>query len=132
MSKSNYLEDAILDHILGDGTFSQPATVYVSLHSADPGDTGASELSGNGYARVAVTNNATNWPNASGGVKSNGAAITFPAATGSDWATATHFGIWDASSAGNPLFFGALADSKTVEVGDIASFATGEIDITET
>ena len=109
-----------LDHILGGGDYTRPATVYVSLHSADPGETGASELSGNGYARVAVTNNGTNWPAASGGVKSNGAAVTFPTATGSDWAAATHFGIWDASSAGNPLFLGALAASKTVQVGDTA------------
>lgn len=131
MSKSNYLEDEILDHILGGGDFTRPATVYVSLHSADPGETGASELSGNGYARVAVTNDATNWPAASGGVKSNGAAITFPAATGSDWAAATHFGIWDAPSSGNPLYLGALTASKTVQVGDTASFGIGEIDVTE-
>ena len=30
-------------------------TVYVSLHSAAPGTTGANELSGSGYARVQVT-----------------------------------------------------------------------------
>lgn len=131
MSKSNYLEDAILDHILGGGDFTRPATVYVSLHSADPGETGASELSGNGYARVAVTNNATNWPAASGGAKSNGAAIAFAAASGTDWVEATHFGIWDALTVGNPLYLGALTTPKTVQVGDTASFGIGELDVTE-
>jgi hypothetical protein len=133
MSKSNYLEDEILDHVLGGGDYTRPATVYVSLHSADPGETGANELTGNGYARVAVTNNATNWPAASGGVKSNGTAITFAAAVTADWASATHFGIWDddGSPAGNPLFLGALTTPKTVQVGDTASFAVGELDITE-
>lgn len=131
MSKSNYLENEILDHVLGGGDYTRPATVYVSLHSADPGETGASELTGNGYGRVAVTNNATNWPAASGGVKSNGVAITFAAATGSDWAAATHFGIHDASTAGNPLYLGALTTPKTVQVGDTASFAIGELDVTE-
>lgn len=131
MSKSNYLEDEILDHVLGGGDFTRPATVYVSLHSADPGETGANELSGDGYARASITNNATNWPASTGGVKSNGAAITFPAATGTDWDEATHFGIWDASSAGNPLYLGELTLPKTVQVGDTASFAIGELDITE-
>lgn len=131
MSKSNYLEDAILDHVLGADVLTPPATVYVSLHSADPGDTGASELVGDGYERVAVTNNDTNWPAASGGVKSNGTAISFAAADGADWAEATHFGIWDAATVGNPLYLGELTTPKTVSDGDTASFAAGTLDVTE-
>jgi len=131
MSKSDYLENKVLDHILGATAYSAPGTVYVSLHSADPTDAGnGAELSGNGYARKSVTNNTTNWPNASSGSKSNGTAITFATATG-NWTAATHFGIWDASSAGNLLYFGALTASKTVQNGDTASFAVGALTITE-
>jgi hypothetical protein len=76
-----------------------------------------------------VTNNGTNWPAASGGAKSNGAAITFPQATAS-WGTVTHFGILDAATSGNLLCWGALSASKTIDAGDTPSFAAGELDIT--
>lgn len=129
---SNYLENAILDHILGGGDYTRPATVYVSLHTSDPGDTGANECSGASYARVAITNNGTNWPSASGGAKTTGAVVTFPTATGggSGFGTVTHFGIWDASTSGNNLFSGALTSSQAVPSGVTVSFAIGDIDIT--
>ena len=130
MSKSDYLENALLDHVLGGGNYTRPATVYVSLHSASPGETGTNELEGTGYARAAVTNNATNWPAAASGLKSNGTEIAFPAAT-ADWVTATHFGIWDAATTGNPMFLGTLTNPKTVEEDDIVIFPIGSIDITE-
>lgn len=137
MSKSNYLEAQLMDHTLGGGTFTKPATVYVSLHTADPTDAGTgTEASGSGYARKAVTNNATNFPNATGTnptTKSNGTAITFDPATG-DWssgANLTHFGIWDASSGGNLLIKGALGVAKPVLNGDTPSFAAGAITWTE-
>jgi hypothetical protein len=60
---------------------------------------------------------------------SNDGAITFPTATG-NWGTVTHFGIFDASTSGNLLVWGALAVSKVVNTGDTASFATGELDLT--
>jgi hypothetical protein len=122
MSASNYLENELLDHAFGGGDYARPASVYVSLHSADPGDTGASELSGGGYARAAVTNNSTNFPAASGGEKANANPIEFPEAT-ADWPQATHFGVWDASTGGNFLVGGPLDEAKTVQEGDTASFA---------
>ena len=113
-----------------------PANYYFSLHSADPGATGASELSGNGYARVAVAPGTGSWsaPATNGAVReiSNSAAITFPTATGSDWTAATHFGVWDASTVGNFFRGSALTNSKTVQVGDTASFAIGALVINET
>jgi hypothetical protein len=134
-SKSNYLENEILDHILGGGDFARPATVYVGLWTATLDDTStgatAGEPSGNNYSRVTVTNNSTNWPAASGGAKSNGAAVTFPQASGS-WGTVTDFAILDsASGAGNILYYGTLGTSKAIGSGDTPSFAIGEIDITE-
>lgn len=136
MSKSNYLENAILDHILGGGDFSRPATVYVSLHTADPTDAGnGAEVSAaiwTNYAREAVTNNNTNWPAASGGSKSNGTDIDFGTATVSGTApVVTHFGIWDASTSGNLLYFGALTGSKTIDNGDTVKFAASAMTISE-
>lgn len=130
MSASNYLESIILDHILGNTAYSAPATVYIGLHTADPGETGATaELSGGNYSRVAVTNNSTNWPAASGGSKSNGTAINFPTPSGT-WGTVTHWSIWDASSSGNCLFSGALSTSKTINSGDPVSFAISALTVT--
>jgi hypothetical protein len=126
MSISNYLENKILDHALGVAAYSMPSTVYVSLHSANPTDTGSgAELSGNAYARVAAT-----FAAAASGATANSAEIQFPIATPSTWTTATHFGIWDAVSGGNLLWYGALGSSVTVTAGQRATFAVGDLDIT--
>lgn len=130
-SKSDYLENKLLDHALGGGDFTRPATIYVALFTSAPTDAGGGvEVSGGSYARVAVTNNATNWPAASGGSKSNGTAITFPAATAS-WGTVVAVGILDAASAGNLLYWADLATSKSYGAGDTARFPVGAIVLTE-
>lgn len=139
---SNTLETKVLEWIFKQTAFgTAPTALYVSLHSADPGDTGASELStGTGsYARAALapdTNNSTNtnWnavtsatgPNSI----SNKLAITFPTAT-ADWnsGSAIKFAsIWDASSAGNCLVSGIAVNGSTGTVvlnGVTLSFAAG-------
>jgi len=77
-----------------------------------------------------VTNDATNWPAAAAGAKANGADITFVQAT-ADWGTVVAFGIFDAVTAGNLLYWGAVTPNKAVNSGDTAKFANGDIDITE-
>lgn len=130
-SKSNYLENKVLDHILGNTAYSAPATTYIALYTVTPGETnGGTEVTGGSYARVSVTNNTTNWPNASSGSKSSGADFTFPTAT-ANWGTVVAFGILDASTSGNLLYYGDLTVSKTISTGDTAKFATGDITITE-
>lgn len=133
--KSNYLELKLLDHVLGNTAYTAPGTVYVALFTTTPsGSGGGTEVSGGSYARVTVTNNTTNWPNASGGspgVKSNGTAITFPTAT-ADWGTVTGFAIFDAASSGNMLYWGDVTTSKHINNGDTAKFAIGDIVIDET
>lgn len=132
-SFSNDLEDKVLDHIFGGGDYSRLATVYVGLWTAALSDTStgssANEVSGGSYARVAVTNNATNWPAASGGAKANGTVITFPTATGS-WGTVTYFAVLSAATAGDILGWSILTQSKAIGSGDTASFAVGDLDIT--
>lgn len=136
-SKSDYLEKAILNFLLGDGTLAKPATVYVALSTAAYSDaaTGAAmtEVSGGAYARVAVTNNATNWPAATGASpaqKQNGVSITFPTATAA-WGTVAAFYIVDAGTGGNVLYGGDLTTAKAIASGDTATFAANSITITE-
>jgi hypothetical protein len=130
-SKSNFLELELLDHVLGNAAYTAPGTVYVALYTAAPSDAGGgTEVSGTSYARVAVTNNSTNWPAASGGAKANGTEITF-AEAGGDWGTVVAFAILDALTAGNFLYWADLTASKTINSGDTAKFAVGDLDVTE-
>jgi hypothetical protein len=130
MSFTNYLESVILDEVFGGVNYTPPATIYVGLSSTAPNETGTgiTEPTG-GYARVAVTNNATNWPaTGTDGTKSNGTVISFPQAT-ADWGAAvTHFFLSDSLS-GGVLAYGALGVAKTIGTGDTASFGVGSLTI---
>jgi hypothetical protein len=128
-SFSDYLENALLDHVFGGGDYTRPATLYVAAFTAAPSDSGGgTECSGGSYARVAVTNNATNFPAASGGAKANGTAITFPSASAS-WGTVEAIGIFDADSSGNLLAWSTLTASKAVDSGDTLQIPIGDLDV---
>jgi hypothetical protein len=133
--KSDYMENKVLD-IVGGVTFTAPATVYIALFTTAPNDasTGATpspgvEVTGGSYARLAVTNNATNFPAANGGAKSNGVDLTFAAPT-ANWGVITAFAILDAG--GNIMYWGLITPNKTVNTGDPApKFLAGDLDLTE-
>ncbi len=118
----------MLDARFGAVASSAPATYYVGLSTTTPTNTGSNitEPSGNAYARVAVTNNTTNWPAAASRSKSNGTTITFPTATGS-WGTVTHFVLFDAATAGNMRAWGALTASQSVASGATPDFPVGAL-----
>lgn len=100
-------------------------SVYVSLHTGNPGTSGANEVSGNGYARqsAAFTNSGSN-PT----VAANNGVIQFPQATGS-WGTITHFGIWSAASGGSYLGGEAVDVSKAIGIGDVARWDVGTLTV---
>ena len=128
---SDYLEAQILNLIFRTQVAWKPPAVYIALFTAAPSDSGGGpEVSGGSYARVQVTQADAQW-NAptTGGLTDNVNEITFTTATGS-WGTVTHVGIFDAVSAGNLLFHGALTASKTVGNGDTFKFAAGDLDVT--
>lgn len=128
---SDYLENELLDHWLGGADYTRAATVYVALFTAAPSDSGGgTEVSGNAYARAAVTNNATEWPAASGGSKSNANAITFTSPSGGGWGNVTHFALFDAASGGNMLAHSALDSAKTINDGDTVEFAASALTVT--
>jgi hypothetical protein len=127
MGLSDYLEGKLIDHLLRGIAFTPPSTLYISLHTGDPGEAGANELSAGGYARHTYTSGTTKWSNVSGTSK-NSVLITFPVST-SSWGTITHFGIWDAATGGNLLFSGALTNSRAVSLGDTVSFPVDFLNI---
>ena len=124
---SNYLENEVLDHVLGQGTrdFTSPANLYISLYTSNPDeDDSGTEVSGTNYARTAVAFNA-----ASTGSATNNGDVTFPAAGAGGWGVVSHIGVHDASSAGNLLFYGALTASRTVSEADIFQISDTQLTI---
>ncbi len=126
-SLSNYAENALLNHIFGSA-YSRPATVYLALCTADPGEaaTGASmnECADSGsYARKAVTFGA-----ASARRVTQSGAVTFDQATGA-LGTVSHYAIVDSGTygAGNVLAYGAFSPSFAVESGNTPSIESGQI-----
>lgn len=124
---SDYLEAALLNAVLRNTSYTSPATVYVSLHTADPTDAAsANELpTSNGYARQSCAFDA---PGATDGTTQNTSAVTF-SASGGAWSAVTHFGIYDASTGGNLLFHSALDASRTAGDGDDLTFAAGALSV---
>lgn len=124
MSFSNYLETEILDHVFGGNAYTAPSTLYLALYTAAPSDTGGgTEVSGASYARQSAA------MTVSGDTATTSASVEFPAAGGS-WGTVTHVGVFDASSGGNLLAYGALTASKAIDTGDIFRISAGSLDIT--
>ena len=142
---SNYLENKLIDHLVRSGTFAKPAALFVALLTAAPTDAGGgTEVTGGGYARVALPPADTNWTATQGGISgastgtsgatSNAVVVTFPAPT-ADWGTAaapvTHFGLYDAATAGNLLVFAPLTTAREILAGDPAArFQSGALQIT--
>jgi hypothetical protein len=132
MSKSNSLENSLLLLLfnntnianVGDATGLRGSTaagsLYVSLHTADPGEAGdqtTSEISYTGYARVAVARSSAGWTVTANSVSPT-ATIGFPASTGGTGGTVTHFGIGTASSgAGVLLYSGTVTPNISVANG---------------
>lgn len=129
MSKTNYLENAILDHVLKGTAMTQPANIYISLHTDNPGESGVLtyEISGFGYQRKL----ANSWLAASGGIKKNSGAITFDPASSGNWGLISHFGIHDAQSGGNMLYYGQLLVAKNIYDGDALEIPDQSLTITE-
>lgn len=144
MSATNVFENGLLSLIfenanyanVGDATGLRGSTTagvfYISLHTANPNETGTqttTEAAYTSYARVSVARSTAGWSVASG-VADNDAAVTFPAATGGS-ETETHFGIGsDTSGVGNLFLWGALAAGLAVSSGITPAFAIGALDVT--
>ena len=145
MSKSNTFENELLlllfnntaVALIGDASGLQPSatagSLYVSLHTADPGEAGTqttNECAYTSYARVAVARSGAGWT-VSGNAVTNAALVQFPQCTGSS-ETATHFAIGTASSGtGKILYKGALSASLAISSGIQPQFGAGDLDGTE-
>ena len=125
-SMSDYLENEILDHTLGVGSWSSPATIYLACYTSDPtdADTGT-EATGGGYARQAMAFNT-----ASAGSTDNNAVVAFAAASAT-LGTLSHWGLCDAVTGGNLLWHGDFDTAKHIGSGDQAKVNTSDIGISQ-
>ena len=120
MTATDYLEGRLLNHVLGNGVYTVPSTLYLCLHFADPTEAGTvSQVTGGSYAPQLITFSAQVGSKA---VSSN--SQTF---TNMPNVTVTHFVIRENSSTGNPLFVGTFGVSQNLSAGDPISFGVGQI-----
>lgn len=108
MSISNYAENKLLDTL--GGTAFSVANVYLQLHTGDAGEDGTNNLAGE-TSRQQVTFGSAS----SGSIVSTG-TVTWTSLSTAE--TLSHWSAWDASTAGNCLWTGALSGSATVAIGD--------------
>ncbi len=128
-SATDFAEAAIAEHVLSGEALTLPAAWHVALFTVAPGESSSgTEVTGSGYARVAVTRNTTNFPDGVMPVV-NAAAVTFPTATSDYSADVVAVGLFDASSGGNLWFYDALASAKTIEDGDTPEIAAGDLSL---
>lgn len=136
MSKGDTFENDLLKLIfnataianIADNAAASPLTnLYISLHTADPGEAGnqsTSEVAYTGYARVAVARTAGGWTVAANAA-SPAANIDFPVGTGGS-GTVTHAAIGTASSGtGKILYSGTVTPSIVTGNGVIPRLTTG-------
>lgn len=140
MSKSNSAENHLMLLLfnntpwanVGDATglpgSGTAGSFFVSLHTADPGETGdqtTSEISYTGYARVAVARSSGGWTITANSV-SPAATIGFGQMTAGTGGTVTHFGIGRATSgAGELIYSGTVSPNITVANGVTPQLTTG-------
>ncbi|MEL7299382.1 MAG: hypothetical protein AAFM92_03270 [Pseudomonadota bacterium] len=123
-SFTNYLEDALLDHVFNNSALTSPATTYAAIFTVAPGEgSGGTEVSGSGYARQAISFGAS-----SGGAIASTADVSFTA-SGGNFGSVVAFAIFDASTGGNMLAYDAITP-KTIDDGDTLTLATGQINLT--
>lgn len=128
-ASSAYWRHKILDHVFGRTTYSPTGNVYLGLSQTDP-QTSITEP-GNGYGRVTIANNATNFPTISGDTKVNGVAFQTAVASGS-WGTIRYHFLADAVSGGNLLHSAALTTTLYPGAGNYVRWVAGAVSISQT
>jgi hypothetical protein len=134
MPFSTFSANLLLDCFLRGGSITPPARVYVSLHTADPGNTGANEVLTSvwpGYARQDAAAGgavATGFTAASAKAAENTGVLLFPEHDGSAAITISHLAIWDAATGGNCLMSGALTAPRALLPTYQLAILAGDLD----
>lgn len=134
---SNYTETNVINALLRGVAFPLPTNTYISLHTANPGEAGGSEVSTAAwpsYVRKDAEVGAaigTGWNTPSDGSTSNAKQILYPSQNGAGSITVTHWAIYDAATGGNMLAYAPLTTSRTLIPGDVFVFDIGALTVTQ-
>lgn len=132
---TQYLAKKLQENLFGKRAYTIPSTYYLGLSTTaiTYTGTGKTEPSGNGYARVAIANNTTNWSTATTASTSevikNNVKVSFPESTG-DWGICTHVFLADAATGGNILFAQELNVARDIKVYSQLFFDIGGLEFT--
>ncbi len=125
---TNHAEDLLLTWLFTTSSATRPNAWYVALHTADPGETGASSEVVVGtdadYVRDSIT---FDDPVASSGQVLSDVAVSWTVDSASAGYTVTHISIWDAATAGNCLMKGALPVPRALTANQVLTFSIGDI-----
>ncbi|EBQ8762740.1 hypothetical protein BKM35_22155 [Salmonella enterica] len=134
-SASNYTELNIINAMLRGIAYPMPTNTWVSLHTADPGEDGANEVSTTdwpSYKRICAELTGaigTGWIEPVDGVTKNSNQLIFPTHNGAVATTVTHFAVYDAETGGNMLVYAPLTATRSVAPDDVFLFDTNAINI---
>jgi len=120
MPQSHYLDEMALKALFNGDPFPAPSPLYVALFTTAPSKAGGGvEVSGSGYARLAVPATGANW-SVTGPTwfSRNLLKLSFGTATGGAWGLVAAIGIFDAVTGGNLLYYGTVSSAKQVDDGD--------------
>jgi len=126
MPKSTYQATNVLEATLRQVPFVAPSAIFVALYTGAPGISGGgTEVSGVNYARQQVV-----FVPSSGGQTTNEFDVLFPIAS-TDWGVVVAYGLLDAITSGNLLYFSNLSNPRTILTNDQLKFTAGQIAVVE-
>ena len=127
---TDYLENALLNHVFRNTALTSPTDVYVALFTAAPDETGGgTEVSGNDYARIAAAFDAptADATDATRQAILNSADLLFQT-THDPVVSVVAFGIYDASTLGNLLIWNSIT-ATDLGVGAEIKFPVGNLKV---
>ena len=126
MPKTYYLDGALINAALRMVPYTSPAASYVALFTTSPTQSGGGlEVTSGGYSRQTAV-----WTAPVTGQSSNFADINFPVATIA-WGTVVAFGLFDAPTAGNLLYYAPMNAPLPVQINDQVKFPAGQLQVIE-
>ena len=120
-------ESKIIQHIVGEATWTAPAGTFVQLHDGDPGETGVANVLADMGGRLSAT-----WDAEAAGVAALAADLEWTNVSGGS-VTVSHVSVWDTAGTGNPptggecVMKGALNTSKVVPDTEIFRLEAGNL-----